>query len=252
MRACAGCSVNCAELAEPTRRRAVQLDADGPEVPLALARLHRELGEGTVTTLQIEAAQGRGRSWTRDVVVGGGFEPFADPRGTAVRVRRLLTLPDTVGPGMRMLVCGLNPSVHAARMGVGFGRPGNRFWPAALAAGVVSVDRDPDHALLHHGLGMTDLVKRATGRAAELDATEYAAGLPRVERLVKWLEPALVCVVGLSGWRTVVDPRATAGPQGVTIGGRPVYLMPSTSGLNAHARLEDLTRHLAMAWTRTG
>ena len=57
--------------------------------------------------------------------------------------RRAHTLPDIVGPAMRLLMCGLNPSVYSADVGIGFGRPGNRFWPAALMAGVASVDRTP-------------------------------------------------------------------------------------------------------------
>ena len=67
---------------------------------------------------------------------------------------------------MRLLVCGLNPSIYSADAGVGYARPGNRFWPAAIAAGLVTEDRDPRHALSHHGVGITDLVKRATGRRA--------------------------------------------------------------------------------------
>jgi TDG/mug DNA glycosylase family protein len=148
---------------------------------------------------------------------------------------------------MRMLVCGLNPSLHSADLGVGFGRAGNRFWPAALAAGVVSVDRDARHALEHHGIGMTDLVKRATPRADELAAHEYRDGLARVERLCAWLRPASVCMVGLSGWRVAVDRTATAGWQERDLGGSPVYVMPSTSGLNAHSQLPDLTGHLRTA-----
>ena len=91
---------------------------------------------------------------------------------------------------MRLLVCGLNPSVRAADAGVGLVTPGNRFWPAALAAGLVTRDRDPRHALLAHGVGMTDLVKRATPRAAELTRDEYRAGVERLGRLCAWLRHA--------------------------------------------------------------
>ena len=136
---------------------------------------------------------------------------------------------------MRLLVVGLNPSLYAADAGVGYARPGNRFWPAARHAGLVTRDRDPSHALRAHGVGMTDLVKRATSNAAGLTATEYRTGMARVERLVRWLEPGAVCFVGLTGWRHAVDRHATAGPQPRRIGGRPVYVMPSTSGANAHA-----------------
>ena len=165
----------------------------------------------------------------RDVVVGAGFtvESADAPAGRpswaplVVSATRARTLPDTVGPGMRLLICGLNPSVYSADVGIGFARNGNRYWPAALAAGLVSVDRDPRHALRHHGIGMTDLVKRATPRADELTAAEYGAGLDRVDRLCAWLRPGAVCFVGLAGWRAAADRKAVAGVQPDRLGGTP-------------------------------
>jgi TDG/mug DNA glycosylase family protein len=148
---------------------------------------------------------------------------------------------------MSLLICGLNPSVYSADVGIGFARPGNRFWPAALASGLVSVDRNTRRALLVDHVGMTDLVKRATSNASGLSKEEYRQGALRVERLVEWLEPAAVCFVGLAGWRAAVDPKAVAGLQEKPFGGRPAYVMPSTSGLNANSRLEDLTEHLRQA-----
>src|SRR5205085_9056145 len=139
-----------------------------------------------------------------DVLVGAGFDIAAcevddDSLWINARISRARTLPDTVGPGMRLLVCGLNPSLYAADAGVGFARPGNRFWPAALAADLVSVDRDPWHAFRTHGVGFTDLVKRATVGAAELDADEYRTGFARLERLARWLSPGEAALGGLAG-----------------------------------------------------
>jgi len=196
--------------------------------------------------------------WTRplldDVIVGAGFDlsTIEAAGGTqtpklVVRANRARTLADTVGPGMRLLVCGLNPSIHAADAGVGFARPGNRYWPAALAAGVVSHDRDPVRALVDDGIGMTDLVKRASPGAAGLTRDEYAAGLARVERMVAWLQPRAVCFVGLAGWRAAADRQAVAGVSDRTVGDRPVYVMPNTSGINASSTLDDLTEHLRAA-----
>src|SRR5262245_34835212 len=241
-------------------------------LPLALAGLHRALAVGGRLDLTLFAGDGDERSgedddfpgrhftWWRpealtDLLVGAGFsvdEPPADPgdhphaRLTA-RATRARTLPDTVGPGMRLLLCGLNPSLYAADAGIGFARPGNRFWPAVRAAGLASVDRDPDRALLDHGLGMTDLVKRATVAAAELRADEYRAGLARVERLVAWLRPGAVCFVGLAGWRAAGHRRAQPGIQPDGLAGIPVYVMPSTSGLNAATPLAVLVEHLRAA-----
>jgi double-stranded uracil-DNA glycosylase len=172
------------------------------------------------------------------VLAGAGFTPD----GT-----RLRTLADVVGPGMRLLLCGLNPSLYAADAGVNFARPGNRFWPAMLAAGLTDVVRDPVHLLEHHHIGMTDLVKRATPRADALTADEYAAGVARVARLCAWLRPGALCLVGLSGWRAAVDRRATTGWQPERLGRTPVYVMPNPSGLNAHAQIPDLAQHLVVA-----
>lgn len=236
-------------------------------LPLALADLHRALVPGAPIDVQVLHGDYEGTdlpdddvggrffaAWKPDalldVFVGAGFEVLAcqvDDDVVRVRAERLRTLPDTVGPAMGLLVVGLNPSIYAADAGVGFARPGNRFWPAALAAGLVTRDRDPFHALRVHSVGMTDLVKRATLRADELTADEYGRGLERVERLVHWLQPAALCMVGLSGWRAARDRSAPVGLQRVRLGGRPVYLMPSTSGANAHARPAELVEHLRAA-----
>ena len=112
---------------------------------------------------------------------------------------------------MRLLLCGLNPSLYSADVGMGFARPGNRFWPAALAAGVVTRDRDARHLLLHDRVGMTDLVKRATVGAQELTRDEYREGAARVERLVRWLRPGAVCFVGLARLARRVRPQGAAG-----------------------------------------
>lgn len=156
-------------------------------------------------------------------------------------------LPDHVGGGMRLLCCGLNPSLHAADAGVGYATGSNRFWAAMAAAGLATRDRDPRHLLSHDRIGMTDLVKRATPRASEIRPAEYREGLDRLGHLCEWLRPDALAVVGLAGWRAAVDRRAEVGWQTATLGGVPIYLMPSTSGLNARVSLDELTRHLLTA-----
>ena len=235
--------------------------------PLALALLHRAMEPGGLLDLQVLAGDYEGdrlasddigqrffAAWHPDalvdVVVGAGFDVEAvRAEGDAVQLsaRRARSLPDTVGPRMRLLVCGLNPSEYAADRGVGYARPGNRFWPAALDAGLVTRTLDPWHALARHGVGMTDLVKRATPRASDLAPHEYRAGAARVERLVRWLQPGAVCFVGLEGWRTAFDRRAVPGRQSGPFGGRPAYVMPSTSGLNARSSRAELAGHLRAA-----
>ncbi len=230
---------------------------DERELPAALASLHRRLHVGDRAVVRVGAAVGRQRRI--DMVEGAGFSRRRAPArdggaGAGARdiaatwhLQREHSLADTVAPGMRLLLCGLNPSPYAADVGVGFARPGNRFWPAALSAGIVSRDRDPTHALEHHGIGMTDLAKRATARADQVTADEFRVGAQRVRRLVQWLEPGAVCFVGLAGYRIAVDPSAVAGEQQRRFGDAPTYVMPNPSGLNAHVRVADLAAHLCAA-----
>ncbi len=249
---------------------------DRRNVPLALADLHRALAPDAPVELHLfegdadfepfadDDFPGRlfslwPQDWIGPLMEGAGFtleslERMGRPTKAAtliVKGRRARTLPDTVGPNMRMLVCGLNPSVYAADAGAGFARPGNRFWPAALAAGLVSTDRDPRRALLDHGVGMTDLVKRATPRADVLTADDYKQGMRRLSWLVDWLKPAMICFVGLAGWRAAVDPKAKPGPQPQQLGSTPVYVMPSTSGAAAAYQLPDYINHLQAALALT-
>ena len=221
-------------------------------LPVALARLHwsSTVGERRVVELERDGPPDAGAVPVEDLLVGAGFSVAeADRRAGRYVVERLRTLPDTVGIGMWALICGLNPSVVAADAGYGYAGPTNRFWGAAEAAGVVSMPRDPLRALLVDGVGMTDLVKRATPSAGTLTRDEYAAGASRVRALVEWLRPGAVVFVGLAGWRAAVDPKAAPGWQPAPFGGRPAYVLPSTSGLNAHTSRAELEDHLRAAVT---
>ncbi len=242
-------------------------------LPAALAELHRSLDVGAPVDMQVLHGDFEGTGLPDDRVGGRFFAAWQVPHLAYVaegagftvmstetdkggpgehgvvrlRAHRARTLADTVGPGMRLLVCGLNPSVYSADAGFGFARPGNRFWPAASSSGLVTKTHDPRHALEVDGVGMTDMVKRATPSASELSTEEYRLGAARLERLVAWLEPAAVCFVGLAGWRASVNRKAAAGVQELPFGGRPVYVMPSTSGANANSTLKVLTAHMEQA-----
>jgi double-stranded uracil-DNA glycosylase len=248
--------------------RASYLHVPKAWLPWALAELHQALALGAPIHLTMRAGDAEGpladddfpgrffADWEPDalgrVVTGAGFaidELALQPEGREwlhVRARRARTLPDYVGPDLRVLLVGLNPSEYAADVGVGFARPGNRFWPAALAAGLVTRDRDPRRALRVDRVGMTDLVKRATVSASGLTTDQYREGARRVEALVRWLRPRVVCFVGLAGYRAAVDSTASAGWQPAAFGGVAAYVMPNPSGANAHTTPAEFTEHLRL------
>jgi TDG/mug DNA glycosylase family protein len=152
-------------------------------------------------------------------------------------------VPDIVAPGLRVLFCGINPSLYSAAVGHHFARPGNRFWPALHGAGFTDRLLSPyeDARLLDVGLGCTNLAARPTARADELAPEELAAGAERLRELVARLRPAWLAVLGVGAYRSAFGrPRAAAGPQLERVAGAAVWLLPNPSGLNAHYQLPGL------------
>ncbi len=153
-----------------------------------------------------------------------------------------------LGPDLLVLFVGINPSLRSAEVGHHFARPGNRFYPALHAAGFTPRRLSPeqDGELPRYGVGSTNLVARATRAADELSREELRAGAAALEVTVREVAPRIVAVLGLTAYRTAFErPRATWGRQPETIGGRPVWVLPNPSGLNAHYKPADFARLFA-------
>jgi len=164
----------------------------------------------------------------------------------ALTVRDVLPGPDD--PPCAVLFCGINPGLVTALTGHHFGRPGNRFWPALHRSVftprlLLPAEQDELRGL---GLGITNMVARATARADELTDDEVRAGGARLRELVAAVAPRWLAVVGITAYRVAFDaPRAAVGPQGVTVGDTRIWLLPNPSGLNAHWQLPDLAAEFA-------
>ncbi|WEV24001.1 G/U mismatch-specific DNA glycosylase [Streptomyces sp. 71268] len=152
-------------------------------------------------------------------------------------------VPDVVAPGLRVLFCGINPGLMSAATGHHFARPGNRFWPVLHASGFTPRRLRPDEErdLLTYGLGITNVVARASARADELGADEYREGGRILREKVARLRPAWLAVVGVTAYRVAFDDRkAQVGPQDASLGDTRVWVLPNPSGLNAHWSLETM------------
>jgi TDG/mug DNA glycosylase family protein len=154
-------------------------------------------------------------------------------------------VPDLIAPGLRVLFVGINPGLYSAAVRHHFARPGNRFWTTLARAGFTPRLLSPfeEAALLPLGLGITNLVARATASAAELSAAELVAGGRRLARKVRRFRPATVAVLGVGAYRAAFGrPQARVGPQAVALAGAPLWVLPNPSGLNAHFQLPALVR----------
>jgi double-stranded uracil-DNA glycosylase len=159
------------------------------------------------------------------------------------------TVDDLVGPGLRLLFVGINPGLWTAATGTHFAHPGNRFYPALLRAGVIErpIDRgsgmdDADRAhLIGRGIGITNLVARATTKASELSAAELQAGGERLVAFVERHRPAVVAIAGITAYRAAFGVRrAELGRQPEAFAGSQLWIVPNPSGLNAHETIDTL------------
>ncbi|MEX0952634.1 MAG: G/U mismatch-specific DNA glycosylase [Nitriliruptoraceae bacterium] len=170
------------------------------------------------------------------------------------------TVADLIGAEPpRLLFVGINPGLWTAATQTHFAHPTNRFYPALHRAGLTGreLDRvaglgDQDRAeLLARGIGITNLVARATARASELSDEELRDGAARlVSRIEDW-QPRVVAVAGVTAYRTAFGHRrATMGRQDTSIGSAEVWVVPNPSGLNAHETIDSLAdwyRQVALA-----
>lgn len=169
--------------------------------------------------------------------------------GSELESFRDASVPDLIGPGLKLLFVGINPGLWTAATQTHFAHPGNRFYPALRLAGIIERDIDrgegmieADRAyLIARGIGNTNLVNRATARADELTRVELRAGRSRLEQCVETHQPLVVAVAGVTAFRTAFcQPKARAGEQPDRLAGARLWVVPNPSGLNAHETIASL------------
>jgi TDG/mug DNA glycosylase family protein len=167
------------------------------------------------------------------------------------------TLPDLLREGLDIVFVGINPSIFSVQRGHYFARKTNRFWPclsrsiasrsAREALSVEQLGPEHDAALLDHGIGFTDLVKRATPKASDLAPSEMAAGVQDLLAKLDRYQPRIACFHGVTGYRHVhrlltgTAADVGLGLQDLRVGPTRLYLVPNPSGANAHFTREDQT-----------
>ncbi len=166
------------------------------------------------------------------------------------------------GAVLRMLIVGINPGLWTAAVNAPFAYPGNRFWPSLHRAGLTDhlVDaaaglhtRD-ELQLLSRGIGLTNLVGRATARADQLTRNELRGGGARLVERLDALRPRVVAVAGITAFRVAYSlPKAQMGKQNTELiaewpSQTALWVIPQPSGLNAHETIDTLADHWRQVW----
>ncbi len=159
------------------------------------------------------------------------------------------TIPDLVGPECKLLFVGINPGLWTAATGTHFCHPFNRFYPVLLKAGLIDwtvntnfgMTDDQRSDFVSRGVGITNLVARATVKASELRVQELEEGAERLSSTVQRVDPRVVAVAGVTAYRTAFGrPKATLGRQPEALSGSELWVVPNSSGLNAHETINTL------------
>lgn len=169
------------------------------------------------------------------------------------------------GTALRLLIVGINPGLWTAAVNAPFAFPGNRFWPSLDRAGIVTPRVDASRGLSDEvearlaelGIGITNLVDRATARADELSRQELQDALPRLIGLTHTYTPQAVAVAGITAYREAFsDKKAKLGQQDPSQieGWNPatqLWVVPQPSGLNAHETIDSLADKWRQVWEAT-
>lgn len=178
---------------------------------------------------------------------------------TQLETFRNASVPDLLGTSVSLLFVGINPGLWTAATQTHFCHPSNRFYPALRKAGIIEWSVDPDRGmtdpqredLTGRGIGITNLVNRATVRASQLEGDELRAGADRLRELSSAVSPRVVAVAGVTAYRSAFGERkAGLGPQPTQLGTAQLWVVPNPSGLNAHettSSLADWYREVATA-----
>ena len=155
-------------------------------------------------------------------------------------LRNLPPLRDRVRKPVRVLFVGINPGVRSAQTGHHFAGFSNRFWKLLWDARLVPqpVTYQDDDRLPGWGLGITNLIPRATPGIDTLRNEEYVAGVKTLRRKVRRWKPEMIAFVGITVFRAVFDcPPAEPVKVGLhrsPFEGARVVVLPNPSGRNAN------------------
>jgi TDG/mug DNA glycosylase family protein len=144
-------------------------------------------------------------------------------------------VPDVLGPGVRVVFCGINPGRASAAAGVAFANPRNDFWRLLHAAGFTPRVLEPaeQHELLAFGIGLTNAARRTTRGTSDLRAADFVGARDRLEILAAELSPSVIAFVGKTAYQGVFRERPEHGLRERSLGATALFVLPSTSPANA-------------------
>ncbi len=154
------------------------------------------------------------------------------------------TVPDVLGPGVRVVFCGINPGRASAAAGAHFANPRNDFWRLLHSAGFTPRPFEPHEQrdLLALGIGLTNAARRTTRGSGDLRRGDFAGSRERLEEIARRIRPEVIAFVGKAAYAGAFGGRAGHGLQERRLDDTALFVLPSTSPANAAVSWEERLR----------
>lgn len=160
--------------------------------------------------------------------------------GLSVEEVQKYTLEDYLEMNLDIIFVGINPSLMAAHRGRYYAGPGNHFYKLLHESGLTPrfVSFEEDYKLLQYGIGLTNIVTRATRSAADLKRTEIKEGAKVVEEKLRLYKPRVAVFNGKCIYEVFANISSKStfhfGLQPERIGDTAIWVTPSSSARCAH------------------
>ena len=143
-------------------------------------------------------------------------------------------LPDHLRRGMKLIVVGCNPGDRSARVGHYYAGRGNEFWPLLYDAKILPelLEAKDDKRVIEFGVGLTDLVKRATRSPEEIERQEFAEGRIMLAQKLEEFAPRVVAFNGKMVFEKFAQRKCTLGLQKKKVYGAHIFVLPATGTQN--------------------
>jgi double-stranded uracil-DNA glycosylase len=153
-------------------------------------------------------------------------------------------VPDVLAPGLRVVVCGINPGRRSAEARAHFANPRNDFWRLLDDAGLTPRLLEPheQNDLPQYGVGLTNAAHRTTKGSGDLRREDFAGSRDRLERIARDLRPRFIAFVGKTAYDGAFRERPELGLQARGLDDTLLFVLPSTSPANAAVRYDERLR----------
>ena len=150
-------------------------------------------------------------------------------------------VPDVLGPGLRVVFCGINPGRWSAAAAAHFANPRNDFWRLLADSGLTPREVSPEDQwhMLELGYGLTNAAERTTPGSSDLRRADFAGAAERLQTIAEELSPRFVAFVGKAAYEGAFRERPALGLQERRLGETRLFVLPSTSPANAAVPYEE-------------